>query len=391
MATTEVTFDVDAVRSRFTSLGSGFAFLDAPGGSQVPDEVGDAIAAALKRASGNLGAPYATGHAVEEILDSAKRNAASFLGCTAGEVSFGMNMTSLNFALSRSAGRDFAEGDEIVVTALDHDGGVAPWVELAADRGLTVHVAGATDDFTIDYDDLERLVGDRTRVIAVALASNATGSLADARRISALARDAGALFWVDGVHYAAHEPVDVEGLGCDVFLCSPYKFCGPHLGMAYVRAELAEHWRPYKARPSASHPTGRKFETGTLAYELLAGFNATTNYLDSIGGMAVLRDYERALGERFLQNLPESVEIYGPSTMDGRVPTFLVNVRGVRASEVSTRLAEHQIGVWAADNWYCVGLGDRLPEQSLRIGFIHYNTADEVDRLVDALERVSML
>ncbi|HVC87532.1 MAG TPA: cysteine desulfurase-like protein [Gaiellaceae bacterium] len=377
--------NVDAARERFSSLQQGFAFFDAPGGTQVPDEVGQAIANALRVASGNLGAPYATGRAVEAILAQAKADAARFLACSADEISFGMNMTTLDFAITRAAGRDFQAEDEIVTTELDHDGGVAPWVELAADKGMTVRVARATDELTVDYDDLERQISDRTRVVAFAIASNATGSVADAKRICALARAAGAISWIDAVHYAAHEPIDVRELGCDVLLCSPYKFCGPHLGIAYVRRELAESWRPYKARPSAATPVGRRFETGTLPYELLAGFSATIAYLDSLGGLAPIREYERRLGAQFLDSLPSGVTLYGPPTMEGRVPTFLLNVDGVPAAEVARRLAEQHIGVWSADNWYCVALGPRLPEQSVRAGIAHYNTHDEVDRLVSAL------
>jgi cysteine desulfurase family protein (TIGR01976 family) len=381
-----VSFDVESARARFSSLASGFAFLDAPGGTQVPDEVGEAIARALREASGNLGAPYATGAAVEGILARAKDDAARFLGATPDEIAFGMNMTSLNFALSRTAGRDFEAGGEILTTALDHDGGVAPWVELAADRGLTVVVAEATDELTIDYADVERKLSERTRVVAFALAANATGSVADAKRLCRLAREAGALSWIDAVHYAAHEPIDVKELGCDVLLCSPYKFCGPHLGIAYVRREAAEQWRPYKARPSASNPLGRRFETGTLPYELLAGFSATIAYLESLGGMSVLRDYERELGERFLAGLPDAVMLYGPPTLAERVPTFLLNVDGVPAEQLAHRLAARGVGAWYADNWYCVGLADRLPPTSLRVGFIHYNTPGEIDRLLAELE-----
>jgi cysteine desulfurase family protein (TIGR01976 family) len=377
--------NVDAVRGRFSSLQNGFAFFDAPGGTQVPDEVGQAIANALREASGNLGAPYATGRAVEAILERAKGDAARFLGATADEISFGMNMTTLDFAISRAAGRDFLAGDEVLTTELDHDGGVAPWVELAADNGLNVRVAGVTDELTVDYDDLERQLTDRTRVVAFALASNATGSLADAKRICELARGAGAISWIDAVHFAAHEPIDVSELGCDVLLCSPYKFCGPHLGIAYVRRELAETLRPYKARPSASTPVGRKFETGTLPYELLAGFSATIAYLDSIGGIAAIREYERELGAHLIESLPENVTLYGPPTMDGRVPTFLFNVDGVPADDAAHRLAERGFGVWYAGNWYCVSLGPHLPEQSLRAGIAHYNTRDEVDRLLEEL------
>ena len=383
--------NVEALRERFSSLQKGFAFFDAPGGTQVPDEVGQAIANALREASGNLGAPYATGRAVEAILERAKADAGRFLGCTPDEISFGMNMTTLDFAISRSAGRDFQAGDEVLTTELDHDGGVAPWVELAADRGMTVRVAAATDQLTVDYDDLERQLTDRTRVVAFAIASNATGSLADAKRICTLAREAGALSWIDAVHYAAHEPIDVHELGCDVLLCSPYKFCGPHLGIAYVRRELAETLRPYKARPSASTPTGRKFETGTLPYELLAGFSATIAYLESIGGLEVLRAYERDLGQRFLDGLPESVTVYGRQTMDGRVPTFLINVDGVEAADVATTMASRGYGVWAHDNWYSLGLREKLPYpgNAIRVGFIHYNTPQEVDGFLSELSRLT--
>ena len=320
---TTTVFDVEAARARFSSLRSGFAFFDAPGGTQVPDEVGEAISQALRDASANLGAGYATSRAAQAILDGAKQDAGRLLGCSSDEISFGMNMTTLNFSLSRAAGRDFAAGDQILTTALDHDGGVAPWVELAADKGLEVLVADATDELTIDYDDLERKITDRTRVIAFALASNATGSIADARRICRLAREAGALSWIDAVHYAAHEPIDVAEIGCDVLICSPYKFCGPHLGLAFARAEVAETWRPYKVRPATNDPVGRRFETGTPPFELLAGFRATIAYLDSLGGLSALRDYERSLGEQFLAGLPPEVTLYGPAGMDGRVPTFL--------------------------------------------------------------------
>jgi cysteine desulfurase family protein (TIGR01976 family) len=386
---TSTTFSIESVRERFSSLQSGFAFFDAPGGTQVPDEVGQAIANALREASANLGAPYSTGRAVEAILARAKEDGGRFLGCSAGEISFGMNMTSLDFILTRAATRDLREGDEILTTQLDHDGGVAPWVEAAEDRGLVVRVVAATDDLTVDYEDLERQINERTRVIAFAYASNATGSVADAKRICALARDAGALSWVDAVHYAAHEPLDVTELGCDVLLCSPYKFCGPHLGLGYVRRELAESWRPYKARPSDSTPSGRRFETGTLPYELLAGFSATIAYLDSLGGLEPLRDYERALGERFVANLPENVTLYGPPGMEGRVPTFLFNVDGHPADVVARTLGERGVGIWSAGNWYCVSLADRLPEQSLRAGMIHYNTEAEVDRLLEELASFS--
>jgi cysteine desulfurase family protein (TIGR01976 family) len=379
--------DVEAVRARFSALQQGFAFLDAPGGSQVPDEVGDAIARALREASANLGAVYATSHRVAEILTGAEARAARFLGCEPHEVIFGPNMTSLDFALSRTAGRDFAPGDEILVSSLDHDGGVAPWLELARDRGLVVRHVELHEDTTLDFADLEAKLGPRTRVVAFAWASNAVGTIVDARRVCELAHQAGALAWIDAVHYAAHEPINVREVGADVLICSPYKFCGPHLGLAYGRAEVIERWRPYKARPAPGSPLGRRFETGTQPYELLAGFSAAIDYLDSIGGFAAIAPYERALGERFLSSIPDEVTVYGLPGMAGRVPTFLVNVDGVAAADVAERLAAAQIGVWAHDSWYSLDLYRRLgyDDKSVRIGFIHYNTADEVDRLVQAL------
>jgi cysteine desulfurase family protein (TIGR01976 family) len=381
--------DITAIRDRFSSL-RNFAFLDAPGGSQVPDEVGDAIARALREASANLGAGYATSLRVKAILEEAESKAARFLGCEPHEVIFGPNMTSLNFTLSRTAARGFSPGDEILVSSLDHDGGVAPWLEVAQDTGLVVRHVELNDDTTYDFDDLQSKLGPRTRVVAFAWASNAIGTVVDARRVCKLAHDVGALAWIDAVHYAAHEPIDVRDVGADVLLCSPYKFCGPHLGVAYGRAEVIERWRPYKARPAPTSPLGRRFETGTQSYELLAGFNAAVDYLDSIGGFAAIVPYERSLGQRFLDGISDAVTVYGLPGMEGRVPTFLINVDGVPAEDVAARLSANGIGVWAHDSWYSLNLYRRLgyTDKSVRIGFIHYNTAGEVDRLVEALEEV---
>jgi selenocysteine lyase/cysteine desulfurase len=202
-----------------------------------------------------------------------------------------------------------------------------------------------------------------------------------------LAHEAGALAWIDAVHYAAHEPIDVKHIDADVLICSPYKFCGPHLGMAYGRAEVIETWRPYKARPAPGTPLGRRFETGTQPYELLAGLNATLEYLDSIGGFEAIVPYERSLGDRFLAGISDAVTVYGLPAMEGRVPTFLINVAGVPASDVALRLAEQGMGVWAHDSWYSLNLYQRLgyDDQAVRLGFIHYNTVDEVDALAGAL------
>ena len=378
--------DVASVRERFSSL-RDFAFLDAPGGTQVPDEVGEAIARALREASANLGAGYATSRRVGEILEEAERKAARFLGCETHEVIFGANMTSLDFTLTRTAGRGFRPGDEILVSSADHDGGVAPWLELAHDRDLVVRHVELLDDTTLDFADLQRKLGPRTKVVAFAWASNAVGTVADARRVCELAHEAGALAWIDAVHYAAHEPIDVREVGADVLLCSPYKFCGPHLGMAFGRAEVIEGWRPYKARPAPATPLGRRFETGTQPYELLAGFNATIDYLDSIGGFEAIVPYERALGQRFLDGLPDCCTLHGLPTMDGRVPTFAFRADGFTPREVAERLGERGIAVWDGD-YYAVEAMERLglqPEGAVRAGFVHYNTLEEVDRLLAAL------
>jgi cysteine desulfurase family protein (TIGR01976 family) len=379
--------DVKAVRSRFSSLQGDFVFLDAPGGSQVPDEVGDAIARTLREASANIGANYGTSKRVEGILATAREDGARFLNCSSDDVIFGTNMTWLDFALSRTAARDWQEGDKLLFTRLDHDGGVAPWVELAADRGFEVDWVDVTPDLQLDYDDLERKLDDRVRVVACVASSNAVGTIVDVARVSELAHEVGALCWVDAVQYAAHEPVDVQALDCDVFICSAYKFCGPHVGLAYGKHELLESWRPYKARPAASDPVGRRFEVGTAPYELLAGFSATIGYLESIGGMNAVAAYERELGQHFIDSLPAGATVYGLQTMEGRVATFLINLDGVDAEEAAKRLAEQGFGVWAHDNWFSLGLREKLPypENALRVGLIHYNTADDIDRFCSAL------
>jgi cysteine desulfurase family protein (TIGR01976 family) len=362
--------------------------MDAPGGSQVPDEVGDAIAAAMREASANLGAGYATSHRARAILERAEAGAARFLGCAPDEIIFGANMTSLNFTLSRTAGRTFSPGDEIIVSSLDHDGGVAPWLELAHDRELVVHVIELNDDTTLDLCDLESKLSERTRVVAFAWASNAIGTVSDARRICEMAHSVGALAWIDAVHYAAHHPINVHEVDADVLLCSPYKFCGPHLGIAYGRSTLLETWRPYKVRPAPSSPLGRRFETGTPPFELLAGLGATFDYLDSIGGIESTVPYEESLGKHFLNTISDAVTVYGLPGMEGRVPTFLINVEGVPAAEVAAHLAARDIGVWAHDSWYSLNLYRKLgyEKDAVRLGFIHYNSVHEVDRLVRALE-----
>ena len=383
------TFDVAAVRAHFSALDRRLAFFDGPGGTQVPDSVINAISTYLRGSNANIGGPYETSRRTDELVERAHETAARFLGCSPEECGFGPSMTNLNFALSRASGRGLRAGDEILVTRLDHDGNVAPWLELARDLDLTVRFADITDDCLVDMDDLERQLSDRTRIVAFPWASNAVGTITDVRRIAELAHEAGALAWVDAVHYGPHGPIDVAATGVDVLVCSPYKFFGPHMGLFFGRRETLERWRPYKVRPAPDEPVGRRFETGTSQHELLAGFVAAVEYVESLGWDAIVA-YERELGERFLTGLPPSCTLYGLSTMDGRVPTFAFNVEGRTAREVAERLGECDIAVWWG-NYYAIEVMKRLGLEeggAVRVGIVHYNSAEEVDRLLGELERL---
>ena len=334
-----VTFDVEAIRARFPALRQPLVFFDGPGGTQVPDSVIAAIAGYLRDSNANSGGDFDTSRRTDALIENARETAARFLGCAADEVAFGPSMTNLNFALTRALGRELRPGDEILATKLDHDANVSPWLELARDRELVVRLVDVNDDCTLDLDDLQRLLSDRTRVVAFPVASNAVGTVSDPRLIAELAHEAGALAWADAVHYAPHGPIDVAAWGLDVLICSPYKFFGPHQGLAYGRRDLLESWRPYKVRPAPFEPVGHRFDTGTMQHELLAGFVAAVEHIESLGWDAI-RAHERGLGERFLGGLPANVTLYGPPTMDGRVPTFAFNVSGRSPAEVSAVLGE---------------------------------------------------
>jgi cysteine desulfurase family protein (TIGR01976 family) len=383
-----VAFDVEAVRRRFSALRSGLAFFDGPGGTQVPDEVIDAIAAYLRDANANSGGHFETSRRTDALIADARLTAADWLGCSPDETIFGGSMTTLNFALTRAAAREFGEGDEILVTRLDHDGNVAPWLELARDKGLVVRFVDIRDDCTLDLDDLAAQLSERTRVVAFPWASNAVGTVNDVAAIAELAHEAGALAWVDAVHYAPHGSIDVRAAGADVVLCSAYKFCGPHLGLAFGRAELLERWRPYKVRPAADHPLGHRYETGTLAHELLAGFVAAVDYYRSIGFDA-MSAWERELGERFLAGLPESCRLWGLPTMHGRVATFAITHARRSPEDVASFLGDRGFAVWHG-NYYALEVMRRLalPDGAVRVGIVHYNTAEEVDRLLAALHEL---
>jgi cysteine desulfurase family protein (TIGR01976 family) len=385
-----IAFDVGAVRARFGALQRQTAFFDGPGGTQTPDSVIDAIASYLREANANLGGPFVTSVRSDQVVDTAHDAAARFLGASPSEVGFGQNMTTLNFALTRTVGRELSAGDEIVVTRLDHDANVSPWLELAEDLDLVVRFADLhEDDCTLDYADLEAQLSDRTKVVAFPWASNAVGSLTAVRRVADLAHDAGALAWVDAVHYAPHGPIDVAAAGVDVLVCSPYKFFGPHLGIFYGRREVLERWRPYKVRPSADEPVAHRFETGTLAHELLAGCTAAIEYVESIGWDSIV-GWERELGRRFLDGLPDAYTLHGIPSMEGRTPTFALTHSTRTPEELADELARRDIAAWPG-NYYALEIMDRLglDDGCLRVGIVHYNTDEEVDRLLGALAELA--
>ncbi len=378
---------IESVRERFSALRAPLAFFDGPGGTQVPDSVIEAIAGYLRTANANLGGPFSTSRASEELVDEAHAVAGRFLGAAADEVVFGQNMTTLNFALSRTAARDWPAGDEIVVTRLDHDANVSPWLELARDKDLVIRFCELDADCRLDLDQLRSLLSERTRVVAFPWASNAVGTVTPVSDVAELAHSVGALAWIDAVHYAPHGPIDVAAVDADVLICSPYKFYGPHLGLAFGRRELLASWRPYKVRPASEVPVGHRFETGTLAHELLAGFVAAADYLELVGWEFIL-EHERALGQQFLEGLPDGWALHGPPAMEGRVPTFAITHGEESPEAAATRLGRAGFAVWHG-NYYALEvmrfLG--LPNGAVRVGIVHTNTADEVAALLDALSR----
>jgi cysteine desulfurase family protein (TIGR01976 family) len=380
---------IEAVRARFSALQRPLAFFDGPAGTQVPDSVIEAIAGYLRSSNANSGGVFQTSSATDELTEGAHAVAAGFLNAAADEVLFGANMTTLNFALSRAASRGWQAGDEIVCTKLDHDGNISPWLELARDKSLTVQFAEVDDECRLDLDHLRSLLSDRTRVVAFPWAANAVGTLTPVAEIAAAARSAGALAWMDAVHYGPHGPIDVQAAGADVLLCSPYKFYGPHLGLAFAKRHLLESWRPYKVRPAPDLPVGQSYETGTLAFELLAGFTTAVRYIDEIG-WDFIRERESALGRQFLDGLPGDWRLHGPPTMVGRVPTFAITHESLSPRDAAERLGERGFAVWDG-NYYALEIMKRLglADGAVRIGIVHYNTADEVARLLAALGEIA--
>lgn len=413
-------------RHHFPSLavelgGQPVVYLDNPGGTQVPQICIDGIAAYLTSANANTHGEFLTSHRTDSLLHEARAAMADFLGAAdPREIVFGANMTTLTFAISRAIGRTLQRGDEVVVTTLDHDANVAPWQALAEERGVVIRqvdIDPAT--CTLDMADLRAKIGERTKLVAVGYASNAVGTINDVATVVQWAREAGALSYIDAVQYAPHAPIDVQALGCDFLACSSYKFFGPHLGIVYGRLELLEQLAAYKVRP-ADDAAPAKWETGTQNHECLAGLVGTLDYLAGIGrdhldryaqafpgmtgrrlelhvAMAAMQDYERGLAAQLLAGLATlpGVRIYGltaPADMARRVPTVALTLAGHTPRDVARALGERGIFTWNG-NYYALNLMERLGlEESggaLRIGLAHYNTADEVDRLLAALREIT--
>ena len=391
--------DVQRLREQFPALATGAAYFDGPGGSQVPQRVIDAITAYLRDSNANLGGAFRTASESDEVMERGRAAAADFTGGDPDGIAFGANMTTLNFQLAHAIARTLEPGDEIVVTALDHDANVSPWLMVAGDHDLIVKTAPLrADDVTLDVDALEELLGDRTKVVAFTLASNAVGSIPDAERIAAAAHRVGALAWADAVHMAPHRRLRAREIGLDVLLCSPYKFFGPHLGIAAIRPELAEALPADRVRPAGETPPGHRFEAGTQSHEAITGATAAIQYLRDLGGgdldsaFAQIEDHETKLAARFLSALPDGIDLYGIRTPEGRTPTFCFNVPGRSPREVAELLAEQDMYVWDG-NYYALepmrALGLDDTGGAVRAGFLHYTTEEEVDRLLEVLDELA--
>ena len=392
--------DFAALRAQFPSLnlirdGCTPIFLDGPAGTQVPQRVIDAMVRYLTTCNANCGGAFATSRESDRIIAEAHQAMADFLHAPSpAEIVFGQNMTSLTFHLSRSITKVLRPGDEVMVTRLDHDANVTPWVLAARDAGATVRwIDIYPEDCTLDLDTFERQFSDRTRLVAVGMASNGVGTINDLDKITKRAKAAGAWVFVDAVHYAPHGPIDVQAIGCDFLTCSAYKFFGPHVGVLWGRRELLEELPAYKVRPAPNEPPGR-WMTGTQNHEGLAGVAAAVAYLRSIG-MHVIREYEQTLSRRLLEGLAERprFRVLGVRDLDRlneRVPTVSITARDVTPQQIAEHLSRRHIYAWAG-NSYALEVSQRLglePHGFLRIGLVHYNTPAEIDELLRALDEM---
>ena len=399
--------NVEAVRSQFPALsrtvdGQVAAYLDGPGGTQVPESVIDAMAGFMRAGGSNHGGPFVTSRETDAVAASARQAVADLLGASPGEIAFGQNMTSLTLSVSRALGATWTIGDNIVVTRLDHDANVWPWVMAARDAGVEVRWIDfdPEDGCRLQTEQVADVVDRRTRLVAATHASNAVGTVTDLRSLIGAAHLVGALTYVDAVHYSPHGLLDVAALGTDFLAASSYKFFGPHTGCLYGRANVLNAVDAYKIRPAPDDPPG-KWETGTQSFESLAGVTAAVDYIASFGeggsqrerirsAMEIIAAYERAISERFLSGIAglPKVRLYGRDDPEGRTPTFAVSVDGVHPHAVAAALGNLGIFAWSGD-YYAVEVIRRLGVASqgglVRIGFVHYNTFEEVDRVVAAL------
>ena len=409
--------DVAAVRDHFPSLGrmiNGLpvAYLDGPGGTQVARECIAAMTAYLERSNANRHGAFAASQETDALVDEVHAAGADFLGAhDPGEIVFGPNMTTLTFAISRALGRDLRPGDEVVVTRLDHDANVAPWLSVAEDRGATVRWLELGEDrSTLDLDALDDVLSPRTRVVAVGLASNALGTVTDVGRVIEAAHAVGATVYVDAVHAAPHVPIDVSTLRADLLVTSPYKYFGPHLGMLYGRRDLLEKLAAYRVRPAGTELPG-KLEAGTQNHEALAGLLGTFGYLEALGSaygevadrssrrgrlrgaMSAIHAREREMSLAMLERLASVpglrlFEIGNPARIAERVPTFSFTLAGHHPRAIAEHLGKRAIYAWDGDfyAWELIrAIGLDAGGGLLRIGLVHYNTLDEMDRLRDAL------
>ena len=422
--------DLSHYRRYFPSLdlevnGKQAIFFDNPGGTQVAQQVIDAMVTYFREANANTHGAFLTSNRTEQVISEARSSMADFLqAASPDEIVFGPNMTTLTFAFSRAIGKTLEPGDEIVVTVLDHDANVAPWLALQ-ERGVVIRTADVhPENVTLDMNDMRSKITERTKVVAVGYASNAVGTINDITTIIGWAHEVGALAWIDAVQFAPHGPIDVQQLDADFLLCSSYKFFGPHLGILYGKADLLEKFPAYKVRP-ASDKIPERWETGTQNHEGLAGLVAVIDYLAMIGrensnrypelfsaatetnsyhgrqlelkaAMQAIADYERGLSAQLLAGLREikGLRVYGITDTQQlalRVPTFACTIDGYSPRELAKRLASQGIFAWDG-NYYALGIMERLELESkggaLRLGMAHYNTIDEIDRVLECLEQL---
>ena len=409
--------DVGWVREQFPSLqlqvnGCPAAFLDGPAGTQVPRQVMDAVQNYYLKSNANTCGAFATSRSNDAMIASARAAMADFLNCDKDEVVFGQNMTTITFALARAIGRVLEPGDEIVVTTLDHDANVAPWRALE-DMGMVIRQVDIHEsDCTLNLDDLKHKINANTKLVAVGYASNAVGTINPVAEITKLAHHVGALMFIDAVHYAPHGPIDVRALDCDFLVCSPYKFFGPHMGTLYGKREYLQRFKPYKVRPAPDSLPDR-WETGTQVQELIAGIGAAVDYLAELGRRcdpaakdrrnALLAAYrathqhEMALLSRLVEGLLAipGLRFFGisdPKRFDERCSTVSVRLANHSPAKIAAFLGERGIFTWDG-NYYALNLTERLGVEEngglLRIGLVHYNTAEEVDRLLAALREIA--